>query len=82
MKTNDVVMVGLGFIAGYFLKSIWNKRNTVVQTSTDDTNYVFSPKYKNCEAEVNKRMELSEFSSDVDLDAYKKNYIDACMKKA
>jgi len=80
MKTNDILMFALGFIAGYFLKNQWEKRNSVVEISTDDTNYVFSPKYKDCEAKVNKVMKQSKFSSDVDLDAWKKNYIDACMK--
>lgn len=82
MKTNDIVMFGLGFVAGYFLKSSWNKRSLAVVSSTDETNYVFSQKYKDCEASANKSMELSKFAYGVDLDAYKKNKIDYCMKNS
>lgn len=82
MKTNDVVMFGLGFVAGYFLKSSWDKRSAVVATSTDETNYVFSQKYKDCEAKANKIMEQSKFKAGVDLDAYKKGKIEQCMNNS
>lgn len=82
MKTNDIVMFGLGFVAGYFLKSSWDKRSAVVATSTDDTNYVFSQKYKDCEAKANKIMEQSKFKASVDLDAYKKSKIEECMSNS
>jgi hypothetical protein len=82
MKTNDLVMVGLGFIAGYFLKNQWDKRNAVVETPNDDTNYVFSKKYKDCEVKVNEMMSLAKFAQGTDLVAYNKRAIDSCMKKA
>ena len=89
MKTNDVVMFGLGFVAGYFLKSSWDKRNALASTDNagvnslpDDTNYVFSQKYKDCEAKAEKIMEQSKFKAGVDLDAYKKNKIEECMNNS
>ena len=95
MKTNDVVMFALGFVAGYFLKNSWTKRNTVdlterVQALTDntnrasspETNFVFSKKYKDCEAKVNEMMSLAKFAQGTDLVAYNKRAIDSCMKKA
>ena len=82
MKTNDVVMFALGFVAGYFLKSSWDKRSSAVTTLTDDTNYVFSQKYKDCEAKANKVMEQSKFKNGVDLDTYKKSKIEECMNNS
>ena len=82
MKTNDVVMFALGFVAGYFLKNQWDKRSSVLANSTDETNYVFSQKYKNCEAKANKVMEQSKFKNGVDLDAYKKSKIEECMNNS
>lgn len=75
-------MFSLGFVAGYFLKSSWNKRSSVVVTSTNETNYVFSQKYKDCEVSVNKIMEQSKFVCGFDFDTYKKNKIDECMKNS
>jgi hypothetical protein len=82
MKTNDVVMFALGFVAGYFLKNQWDKRSSVLANSTDETNYVFSQKYKDCEAKANKVMEQSKFKNGVDLDAYKKSKIEECMNNS
>ena len=82
MKTNDVVMFALGFVAGYFLKNQWDKRSSVLANSTDETNYVFSQKYKDCEAKANKVMEQSKFKNGVDLDTYKKSKIEECMNNS
>ena len=89
MKTNDVVMFGLGFVAGYFLKSSWDKRNALasadnagVNSLPDDTNYVFSQKYKDCEAKVNKTMSVSKYVVGTDLVAKKKNMIEECMNNS
>ena len=89
MKTNDVIMFGLGLIAGYFLKSNWDKRtastltdNTGMQALPPDTNFVLSQKYKDCEAKVEQQLASTEFkvTANFDINAYKKNAIDNCMK--
>ena len=89
MKTNDVVMFALGLVAGYFLKNQWNKRNALasadnagVNSLPADTNYVFSQKYKDCEAKVEQQLASTEFkvTANFDINAYKKNVIDVCMK--
>ena len=89
MKTNDVVMFALGLVAGYFLKNQWNKRNALasadnagVDSLPADTNYVFSQKYKDCEAKVEEQLASTAFkvTANFDMNAYKKNAIDNCMK--
>jgi len=86
MKTNDVVMFALGLVAGYFLKNQWNKRNALssensgVNSLPDDTNYVFSQKYKDCEKKVEEQMTYMKTTANFDSVAYKKDAIDRCMK--
>ena len=86
MKTNDVILFGVGVLAGYFIKFNLDKRNattstdnTGAQTLPDDTNYVFSQNYKDCEAEVSKFMTTAKFAQNTDLVSYKKNAIDKCV---
>lgn len=81
MKTNDVILFGLGLVAGYFFKSNWDRRNAVVTKPTEE-NFVFSQKYKDCQAEVSEFMTTARFAQNTDLEAYKKNAIEECMKKA
>lgn len=78
MKTNDVILVALGFVVGYFLKSNWDRRNAVMTTPSEQ-NFVFSQKYKNCETEVSNFMKTARFAN-TDLEAYKKDAIEKCMK--
>ena len=89
MKTNDVILFGLGLVAGYFFKSNWDKKNALIQASMtgvnfsdSETNFVFSQKYKDCESRVNEQLARTQFkvSANFDIDAYKKNAIDNCMK--
>jgi hypothetical protein len=89
MRTNDVILFGLGLIAGYFFKNNWDKKNALIQASMagmncsdSETNFVFSQKYKDCESRVNQRLASTQFkvSANFDIDAYKKNAIDNCMK--
>jgi hypothetical protein len=89
MRTNDVILFGLGLIAGYFFKSNWDKKNTLIQASMagmncsdSEANLVFSQKYKDCEAEATAFMSMSKFAQNTDLEAFKKNRISECMKKA
>ena len=86
MKTNDVIMFGLGLIAGYFLKSNWDKRtastltdNTGMQTLPPDTNFVFSQKYKDCEARVQEQSTYMKTTANFDMNAWRKEAIDRCM---
>ena len=81
MKTNDVILFGLGLVAGYFFKSNWDKRNAFATTPTEE-NFVFSQKYKDCEAEVSEFMVKAKFAQNTDLEAYKEKAIEDCMKKA
>ena len=81
MKTNDVILFGLGLVAGYFFKSNWDRRNSVMTLPTEE-NFVFSQKYKDCQAEVSRFMSMAEFAQNTDLEAYKKNAVDNCMKKS
>jgi hypothetical protein len=88
MRTNDVILFGLGLIAGYFFKSNLDKRNALssensgVNSLPADTNYVFSQKYKDCEAKVSEMLASTAFkvTANFDMNAYKKNAIDRCMK--
>jgi hypothetical protein len=79
MKTNDVILVALGFVVGYFVKSNWDRRNAVMTTPSEE-NFVFSQKYKDCEAQVSNFMKTAEFER-IDLETYKKDAIAKCMKK-
>jgi hypothetical protein len=81
MKTNDVILFGLGLVAGYFFKSNWDRINSVMTVPTEE-NFVFSQKYKDCQAEVSRFMSMAKFAQNTDLEAYKKNAVDFCMKKA
>ena len=88
MRTNDVILFGLGLIAGYFFKSNWDKKNALIQASMtgincsdSEANFVFSQKYKDCEAEATKFMSMAKFASGKDLVAYKKNLVDGCMSR-
>lgn len=81
MKTNDVILFGLGLVAGYFFKSNWDRRNSVMTVPSEE-NFVFSQKYKDCQAEVSRFMSVAKFAQNTDLEAYKKNAVDFCMKKA
>ena len=74
MKTNDVILFGVGLAVGYFVKSSLDKRNAVATTQVGDENYVFSQKYKDCEQKVS-TMTLPE-GAGID---YRKKAIDECM---
>lgn len=88
MKTNDVIMVGLGLVAGYFLKREWDKRNAVVtstnnvgvQSLPSDENFVFSTKYKDCLKKVEEEMAQSKYGGVISSDTIRKIMIDDCMK--
>ena len=89
MRTNDVILFGLGLVAGYFFKSNWDKKNTLIQDSMagvncsdSETNFVFSQKYKDCESRVNQQLASTQFkvTANFDINAYKKNAIENCMK--
>jgi len=76
MKTNDVILFGVGLAVGYFVKSSLDKRNAVATTQVGDENYVFSQKYKDCEQKVS-TMALPE-GAGID---YRKKAIEKCMNE-
>jgi hypothetical protein len=84
MKANDLILIGLGVFAGYFFKSNWDKRNALssensgVNSLPSETNYVFSEKYKYCEAQANKT--LSKINDNINYLEVRKRLIDDCMK--
>lgn len=80
MKTNDVILFSVGLALGYFLKSSLDKRNVVATEQVGDVNYVFSQKYKDCEAKVNNEMAVSKYAGTIDLVALEKSMIEECMK--
>ncbi len=85
MNTRDFLLVGTGLVVGFFVKRTLDNKNALdlanrVDSLPDDTNYVFSQKYKDCEASVSQDMERSRYAGNVDLVAMKKSLIDDCMK--
>lgn len=85
MNTRDFLLVGAGVVVGFFAKRTLDNKNALdlanrVDSLPDDTNYVFSQKYKDCEAQADKTMGKIEFAVGTDLVGYKKQLIDACMK--
>jgi hypothetical protein len=84
MKTNDVILFGVGVLAGYFIKFNLDKRNAITSTNNigaqmlpDDTNYVFSQNYKDCEDDFNKI--AFKLQAGTDMGALKKQFIDKCI---
>lgn len=86
MNTRDFLLVGAGVVVGFFVKRTIDNRNALALANTaealpTETNYVFSQKYKDCEAEVSKFLSMARLAQNTDLVAYKKNAIEDCMKK-
>jgi hypothetical protein len=87
VNTRDFLLVGAGVVVVLLIKKTIDDRNALALANTaealpTETNYVFSQKYKDCEAEVSKFMTMARFAKNTDLVAYKKKAIEDCMKKA
>jgi hypothetical protein len=89
MNTRDLILVGVGVALGFFVKRTLDNRNVVastdgtgVQTLPSDENFVFSQKYKDCEASISQEMAQEKYAGIINLDAIKKAKIDSCMNRA
>ncbi len=87
MNNREIFLLGAGVVVGFFVKRTLDNRNALalanrVDSLPADTNYVFSQKYKDCEAKVEQQLASTEFkvTANFDMNAYKKNAIDNCMK--
>lgn len=84
INTKDLVLLVAGVLTGHFLavylRNSKDKKNALTVTQLGDENYVFSQKYKDCEAKVNSQMAVSKYAGTVDLVALKKSMIEECMK--
>ena len=87
MNTKDLILVGVGVALGFFVKRTLDNRNVVastdgtgVQTLPSDENFVFSQKYKDCEAQAIKT--LNKINDNINYQKAKKQLIDSCMARA
>jgi outer membrane murein-binding lipoprotein Lpp len=86
MNTRDVMLVGAGVVVGYLLVGFLNKSKDNAQASTGSTGLseptVDQAKLADCTKKVEEQMASIEFkvTKDFDINAYKKEAIDKCLK--
>lgn len=82
MNTRDVLLVGVGVVAGYLLVGYLNKsKNNTQGTMGSADSTVDQAKIDACNAEVANFMATAKFGAGVDLEKMKKERFDACMAK-
>jgi predicted metal-dependent HD superfamily phosphohydrolase len=83
MNTRDVMLVGAGVVVGYLLVGFLNKSKDNAQASTGSTgSTVDQTKLADCTKKVEEQLASTQFkvSKDFDINAYKKELIDKCLK--
>jgi hypothetical protein len=82
MNKRDIILVGAGVVVGYLLSGYLLKK-IITQGAMDSAEpTVDQTKLADCTKKVEERMALTEFkvTANFDINAYKKNAIDNCMK--
>ncbi len=83
MNTRDIVLVGAGVVVGYLLVGYLNKSKDNAQESTGSSEpTVDQAKLADCTKKFEERMKTTTFkvTKDFDINAYKKESIDKCLK--
>lgn len=83
MNTKDILLVGAGILAGYILSGLINKsKNNAQNIMESEEPKVDQAKLADCTKKVEEQMATTEFkvSANFDLNSYKKESIDRCLK--
>jgi outer membrane murein-binding lipoprotein Lpp len=81
MSSRDIILVGAGIVAGYLLVGIINKNKSNIKiTDTSSISTVDQAKLADCTKKVGEQMSAQEFTANFDINAYKKDAINRCLK--
>jgi len=81
MNTRDLMLVGAGVVVGYLLVGFLNKSKDNAQT-TGSASSVDQAKLADCTKKIEEEMAVTRFktTANFDINAYKKDAIDRCLK--
>ena len=81
MSTRDIVLIGTGAVVGFFLMGYFNKPKQNTQgTIGGHLPIIDQAKLDFCIKKAEKTMQKIELSDRVNVEAYKQQLIDDCMK--